>query len=238
MPFRASHRALRAVRPFRDGATLGDRTNAHVWPAAARFAHATCDVANARHWLRGDCRQARDFAAALQRPIKFGRPRDPCQGRKHWADPWRNTCRRHVRARAREGAMQGRAGTRAVAAAFVALFASLAGEASARENATSAFAVLAIDKCEVCTTDGDSIFCTEGSGYIFDAETPRTYVNYDARGDPIPGERSRRPRLCHISRKGLCRRPEHQGNSRRAPCRSLPCDPSLPPVCCLRRTLL
>lgn len=93
--------------------------------------------------------------------------------------------------------MQGSASSRAVAIAAVVVLSTLAGGASARENASSAFAVMAIDTCEVCTTDGDSIFCTEGSGYIYDAETPRTYVNYDARGDPISGEESPAP-LCHV----------------------------------------
>jgi len=63
----------------------------------------------------------------------------------------------------------------------------LATYADARENATSAFEVFAITDCELCTLDEDSVYCSEGTGFI-ENSTMMTYVNYAQNGDPAPGE--------------------------------------------------
>lgn len=70
-----------------------------------------------------------------------------------------------------------------VAAALV-----LASQADARINASSAFQVFDISECEECTVDPDSIFCTDGTGFIFNASLPKRYPARDSQGNPIPGE--------------------------------------------------
>lgn len=77
-----------------------------------------------------------------------------------------------------------------IGSAAAAIVVLLATEANARINATSAFQVFGITECEVCTTDPDSIFCTDGKGYIYNASLPKQYVKKDAKGNPIPGESS------------------------------------------------
>jgi hypothetical protein len=103
------------------------------------------------------------------------------------------------------------------AAVATALVWALLGPQVRAANYTDAFIVFAIDQCEVCTKVtlrdrlngkpryGETIFCSEGEGWIMNGSIPRTYVHLNQADLPVPGGWASRAIAARPATRCLCR---------------------------------